>query len=256
MRQRRTLATLAGTLLAPLWTLAASTSAADAGLVSPGQLVTVDAFDLTPPAGALLATKSTAFSIDYAAGVGSPAYPGALAGTLHSSVYRGGDGKLTFVYDVDLTSTGKFSGAAEGSDLRVGSFAGFATDVSGALDFEDLASASRSADGKQVRLRSDTPGLGGAPTLIVRTDATQYAADGRAGYYAADELSSPTGSSNTFFGTTAIDGVYRPASAAVPPPDGGPVNVVPLPPAAYSGLGVLLAMGMIVATRKYLGRVA
>ena len=255
MRRRRTLATLVGTLLAPLCTFVAP-SAVDGGLVSPGQTVTVDAFDLIPPAESLLATKSTAFSIDYAATGGSLAYPGAVAGTLHSSVYRGGDGKLTFVYDVDLTSTGKFSGAAEGSDLHVGSFAGFATDLSGALDFEDLASASRSADGKQVRLRSDTPGLGGAPTLIVRTDATKYAADGLAGYYSADELTTATGSSNTFFGSTAMNGVYRPVSAAVGPPDGGPVNVVPPPPAADSGLGVLLAMGMIAVARKYLGRLA
>jgi hypothetical protein len=246
--RRRTLAMILGTFLAP--------AAAAAGLVAPGQTAAVRSSDLTAPDGALVATTSAGFAVDYvAAGVG-PAFPAALAGTLHSSVYRGGDGRLTFVYDVDLVPATGVGGAAEGSDLRVGSFAGVATDVTGALDFEDLVLGSRSADGASVGLRSDTPGLGGPPTLVVRTDATRYDAGGRASYYAADELATPDGPAATFFGTAAIAGVYRPAAGGGGVSPGPTPHPVPLPPAAYSGLGVLLAMGLIAAFRKYLPRFA
>jgi hypothetical protein len=233
-----------GALLAP--------AAASAGLVSPGQTVGLESVDLPAPGGALVATGSVPFAIDYGPSTpatGSPAYPGTLAGTLHNAVYRGTDGRLTFVYDVDLTSTADGGTAAEGSELRVGSFKGFSTDVGGALDFENLFAASRSADGATLRLASDTPGLGGPPTLVVRTDATAYDRRGSATYSAADELSTPDGSSNLYAGQATVTGLFRPTGDGTLPP-ATPPNAIPLPPAAYSGLGLLLAMGMIVAARR------
>jgi hypothetical protein len=223
-------------------------AAASAGLVSPGQTVSLHSSDLLPPTGVELATKATPFVIHYGPADPAIGFTGDLTGTLDSTVYRDG-GKLTFVYHVNLNDGSGVSGAAEGSNLSVWSFGGFKTTVAGALESEEFIQASRSKDGKMVQLSGNTPGLGGPPTLVVKTNATAYDAGGNASYFASDEVSTLTRASQTFSGTAMIDGTFRPVGGEVLPP-GPPPTAIPLPPAAYSGLGVLLAMGLLAATKR------
>ena len=225
-------------------------AAASAGLVEPGQTISLSSSDIVPIGGSKLDQKSTAFAINYGAADLANDFDGTLRGVLHSSVYRTGDA-LTFVYDVDLLGTGGVGGAAERSDFWVSAFTGISTNVNGSLDYEELIKASRSADGSQVRLQSDTPGLGGPPVLIVRTDAVAYDANGRATFLAGDELSGPDGSARLVTGTATLTGLLGPAVDGIEPPPPGPKPpAIPLPPAAFSGFGVMLAMAMIRATRR------
>ena len=214
-------------------------AAASAGLVEPGQTVTLSAYDLATPAGTLIDEGVSAFSLNY--GVADPAngFDGSLNGVLNSKVYRTPGGTLTFMYDVDLNPMG-VSGAAERSTFTVESFVGLKTWVTGAMDFESLIEGGVSADGAMVTLRSDTPGLGGSPTLVIETDATAYDAKGMATYAAGDEVMGSFVSDETM-----IDGVFAPSASIAPPP-----AVIPLPPAVYSGMGVLLALVLIAATRR------
>ncbi|QOV87837.1 hypothetical protein [Humisphaera borealis] len=220
-------------------------SPAAAGLISPGETVSLSSGDFGGPVGIKLAEKSSPFVIDYGA---DPVFgfDGKLNGTLHSAVYNVG-GKLAFFYDVDLDSNNFVSGATEQSELTVLSFAGFATTVSGMLDYEEAIKASRSVDGAQIVLFSDTPGLGGPPALLVQTDATSYSESGSAVFHAGDELLT-LNATKAVIGSTTIEGAFQPTigggSGQVPP------TAIPLPPAAYSGLGVLMAMAIIVAVRR------
>jgi hypothetical protein len=220
-----------------------------AGLVEPGQTVTLTSSELTPPGGSKLDEKSTAFAIAY--GDEDSGDGPTLRGVLRSSVYQTGD-HLTFVYDVDLLAAAGISGAAERSDLSASAFTGFATDVAGALDFEELVKASRSADGSRVGVQSDTPGLGGSPVLIVRTDATAYDANGQATFLAADEVPAADGETRLATGSAMLTGLFRPVADVVEPPPGPPAQppAIPLPPAAYTGFGVLVAMALIAASRR------
>jgi len=129
----------------------------------------------------------------------------------------------------------------------VRSFSAFRTNASGALDFEELIAARRTADGSRISLFSDSPGLGGAPMLLVRTNATSFDAAGSATFSASDEMSLLDGSSRLVTGSATIDGVLEPMTAMGPVTP--PVSI-PLPPAFFSGLGVLLAMGLIGSTRR------
>ena len=226
-------------------------AAAVAGLVEPGQTVSLSSGDLAPVGGSKLDERSAEFAINYGSPDPANNFDGTLRGVLRSSVYRTGDA-LTFVYDVDLLNTGGLGGAAELSDLRVSAFAGLATAVNGSLDYEELIKASRSIDGDEVRLQSDTPGLGGPPVLVVRTDAVDYDASGRATFLAGDELAGPDGSSRLLTGTASLTGLLGPAADGAEPPPAGPKPpaAIPLPPAAYSGFGVMLAMALIGATRR------
>lgn len=225
--------------------IAALGGGASAGLVQPGQSISLNSSELLPASGIKLSQSDQPFTLDY--GIKSPSigFDGSLTGTLHSSVYRD-NGLLTFVYDIDLNPSA-VSGAAERSDFWVRSFRGFKTDVSGALDFEELIKASRTGNGGQIRLAGDTPGLGGAPMLIVRTNARDYDAKGSASFLSSDEIPLLNGSSLIGKGEATITGVFQPV-ALTPLPQ--PPAAIPLPPAVFSGLGVLLAMGLFFATRK------
>jgi hypothetical protein len=263
MRSRAWLTILALVLLPAL--------SAPGGLVQPGQSVSLLASDVPTPGGTLLEKKTSAFAIDY----GEPAKPfsfsGKLTGTLRSAVYSD-RGHLTFVYDIDLNGQPGISGAAEASRLSVGSFRSFKTSVFGAMDFEELVRGSRSRDGSQVWLDGTSPGMGGPPRMIVRTDATAYDANGKASFYAADEVPTLSGA-RLAAGGVNFTGIFRPVmevAAPSPPPlpptsSGGPSagsgsgtgvpsapspTPIPLPPAAYSAIGVLLAMGLIALTRR------
>jgi hypothetical protein len=241
-----------------------------AGLVRPGQSVSLTADNVPTPTGTLLDRNTTEFTIDYGP-LTSPFHDSAkLRGTLFSAVYRAESGRLTFVYDVDLQNhSSVIGGASEASELRIGSFKSFKTSLFGSMDFESVIRGSRSGDGSQLWLSGSAPGLGGAPRMVVRTDAMAYDANGHADFLAADEVPTLNGS-RMVSGAVSFAGVFRPTTvSALPPPlmpppppvvggeptpggnGGGPrPSAVPLPPAAYSGVGVLVAMGLIALTRR------
>ena len=214
-----------------------------AGLIAPGDTVNLSSGDFAGPTGTLLAEKTTPFAIDYGADP-SIGFDGKLNGTLHSAVYDVG-GKLAFFYDVDLDPSNFISGATEQSELTVKAFAGFSVDISGMLDYEEAIKASRSADGAQIALFSDSPGLGGAPAVLVQTDASSYDENGSAVFHAGDELLT-LNATGAVSASATIDGAFQPVLGDNPTP----TTAIPLPPAAYSGLGVLLAIGLILAVRR------
>jgi hypothetical protein len=232
--------------------VAARTSPSRAGVVHPGETVTVSDLDLTMPEGAVLARSVLPFSVEYEAGSGGTfvEFGGTTAGTLTSTVVRDeATGTLVFVYDVDFAGDAG-ADASEASVLTVSGFDTFVTDVTGALDYESAVLASRSDDASAVRLGSDDAGLGGAPKLVVRTDATAFAATGTARFFAGDELAvrTPDGLSLEFAaGTAEVAGTFEPADAD---PGNGGGTPIPLPPAVWSGLAVLGAMGATRAVRR------
>ena len=226
--------------------LLALTTPARAGVVHPGETVVVNDLDLTMPEGDVLALSVLPFSIVYEAGVGGSfvEFGGTAGGTLTNTVVRdSATGTLTFVYDVDFAGEGG-ADASEASVLTVSGFGAFATDVTGTLDFESVILASRpDDDASAVQLSSDDAGLGGAPKLVVRTDATEFAATGIARFFAGDELAvlTPDGSSLEFAaGTAEVSGTFQPAAADEGGGAGG--TPIPLPPAALTGLAGLGAM--------------
>jgi hypothetical protein len=117
--------------------------------------------------GTAIATVGSAFSI-----------PGADAtGTYSETVYRESDGDLTFAYSLsnDLSSDGVVFRLA-GSN-----FAGYTTDVStvvlGSLPYYETAQETlRSADGSTVSFYTDLDNGVTSNTMLVATDATNYAA--------------------------------------------------------------------------------
>src|SRR4051812_16043199 len=85
---------------------------ASAGLVRPGQSVSLTADNVPTPTGTLLERKSSSFTIDYGPLTAPFEDSAKLHGTLFSAVYRGESGRLTFVYDIDLDSHSTVVGGA------------------------------------------------------------------------------------------------------------------------------------------------
>jgi hypothetical protein len=231
-------------------------SAGRAGVVRPGETVVVSDLDLTMPEGAVLAQSVLPFALTYEPSGGGSLldFDGTVGGTLTSTVVReAATGTLAFVYDVDFSGDAG-ADASEASVLTVGGFGAFATDVTGALDFESVILASRAEDaGSAVQLSSDDPGLGGAPKLVVRTDATAFAATGTARFFAGDELAvlTPDGLSlEVAAGTAEVAGIFQPA--ADDGTGGGGATPIPLPPAALIGLATMAFAG--AARRRSLRR--
>jgi hypothetical protein len=226
---------------------------ASAGVVEPGETVVLDSRELPAPAGRVLAQAVLPFSIDYepADGVGDFLdFSGTLEGTLTSTVVRDESrGTLTFLYDVDLDRlNGADADASDASALIVDGFDTFTTDVAGILDREHVILASRTKDGGTVKLSSDDPGLGGAPRLVVRTDATDFAPTGTARFFAGDELPvrTPDGLEiELASGTAIVGGTFQPVDAPPPPP-----TPIPLPPAVWSGIVGLIGVGIATASRR------
>jgi len=222
-------------------TLSLTAAGAFAGMVHPGETVVINEDGLTMPEGAVLAQSVLPFSIAYEADAGSFLdFDGNATGVLTNTVLRDEQtGTLVFVYDVDLAGEGD-TDASEASILTATGFAGFSTDVTGTLDFETVVLGSRTDDGADVKLSSDDPGLGGAPRLVVRTDATAFDDTGSAKFFAGDELAvrTPDGVSIEFAaGSAVLFGTFEPAADEAPP------TAIPLPPAVWSGLAGLGAMG-------------
>ena len=247
--------------VAPALVVLAGAAVAPAGVVRPGETVVVSDLELTMPEGAVLARSVIPFAVEYEANGGSfIEFGGTTSGVLTNTVVRDEQtGTLAFVYDVDFSGDAG-ADASEASVLTVGGFAPFATDVTGTLDFETVILASRTDDAADVRLSSDDAGLGGAPKLVVRTDATDFAATGTARFFAGDELAvmTPDGFSLEFAaGTAELSGTFQPAEAGGGGGDGdGGATPIPLPPAAWSGLAALGAIGLTrgLAWRRRRGR--
>jgi hypothetical protein len=195
---------------------------ATAAPLPPGGSVSFDTVaDLPLPPGERLAQKVIPFTLQYPLRPGTTSQPPATtAGTLTTSVYRGtgGDG-LVFVYDLDVPADDGFY-VAELSDLTLGSFAGFATDVTGRLKGHEYFSAGRSADGATIRSDSGN-GIGGAPVLVVATNATAFDDGGTAHYLAGAEfvVTDPANDEirqETIDASVNLTGLYQPV--AVPEP--------------------------------------
>jgi hypothetical protein len=133
--------------------------------------------------GATIAAASSSFSIggSLLGSVTTPFSVGTLSGTLISDVYSASSsnpfGGLTFTYSLSVNP----SSADSSSELTVGSFRGFATDVSYQLSDSQVAPAFFSRNGLGDTFRSTwlpntiNPGQMGA-LVVVQTDATAFGA--------------------------------------------------------------------------------
>jgi hypothetical protein len=179
-----------------------------------------------------------------------------VPGTLTSTVLRDpATGRLTFAYAIhfagqDDTGAG---GGTHHSLLSITGFESFRTDLSATLAFAPDFPASRSADGRSLTVQSDTPGQGGSPTLLVRTDATHFDAGGLLHFAASDPLLLPnpvegSGAAGGMVSVIAsgevhLSGAFRPVADARPAP-------VPLPPAVFTGAGTLIACALLRAASR------
>jgi hypothetical protein len=118
-------------------------------------------------------------------------------------------------------------------------FPGFATDPFD-LPFEPMA-ARRSANVSGLRPFANSPGPGAAPELAVTVSGTDvFLLNGPRGLSVADP-----------WDRVSFRGAFRPMGLV---DDGGSTAVaVPLPPAFYTGLGVMMACGVITLLRRLLG---
>ena len=238
-------------------------AAAPAGLtrsLPPGGSAVLDGTTYQAPAGNVVAQSAVPFSVHYQPDGTFANFSGTATGQLRDTVLRDpATGRLTFVYHVSLNDEGVTS-AAEGSVLTVGGFGTYKTDVAGTLQFQQAAPVTRSADGSALRFSSGAPGLGGPPELAVATDATRFDAAGTLDYRLADEfrVNGPSGQElDTVWGGVTIKGVFRPAALSLPGGSGDPgagPTAVPLPPAFFTGMGVLAACAIISVCRRTLNR--
>jgi hypothetical protein len=209
-----------------------------AAVVPPGGSITDEDLEFTLPTGTRVAERATPFTITFTSNDGRSTDEVAR-GTLSNYVLRDDQGRLTFVYDIDVVE-GDQGNINEGALLRARGFAGFETDVDG--DFESVFSVTRSADGSELVMRGLNEGLMQAPTLVVRTDATAFNENGTLVYEVADEFPfPPDGEFQIGEGSFTFEGTFQPADDPV---------VIPLPPAAATGLAGLGALAAIRAARS------
>ena len=208
--------------------------------VAPGQSVQVDNMGLPVPlpAGPKLAEQTVPFTLNYnlPAGVTTADPTPSTTGSLTQSVFRNtSTGGLTFVYDMTVQDEDLY--VDEISRLTVGSFGTFSTDVTGSSSrHTSVLNASRSADGATITSLA-SEGLGGAPLLIVDTNATAFDRSGTGTYFADAEFVVPVAGlpgefQQTDLNATAnLTGLFQPAADTGPGP-----TPVPLPPAAWAAL--------------------
>lgn len=232
--------------LVPVLVLSLVPVVATAAPVPPGGAVSIDFVeDFQLPTGGQLAQKVIDFTLNYPIPAGSTAGPApTTTGTLTSTVYRDSGGGLVFVYDIDVVNADTY--LDETSILAVGTFAGFDTDVTGVIKRFQYFTASRSADGSTISSETGE-GIGGAPVIVVGTDATAFDDNGTARYQAGAEFLVTEPGDPDDVRQVAIDtfvdlpGVYQPIAD-----DGGPgptPNPIPLPPAAWAALATIGAFG-------------
>jgi hypothetical protein len=203
------------------------------------------------PEGQVLAEEAAPFfMVLEAEGYGSAT---AVPGTLTSTVLRErATGRLTFAYAINFAGQDDegAGGGTHQSRLSVTGFESFRTELAARLAFAPNFPGSRSADGSTLTVESDSPGQGGSPTLLVRTDATDFDAGGVLRFAASDPflLPGPVEGSGAAGGMVSVlasgevelSGAFRPVTDARPAP-------VPLPPAVFTGMGTLIACGILRA---------
>jgi hypothetical protein len=215
----------------------------------PGQTVPLFSSGFQMPAGQVVAEDDTPFFIVLEAqGYGPPT---AVPGTLTSTVVRDDvTGMLSFVYAINFAGLDEESsgGATQSSILSLTGFGSVKTELAAKLAFEEQFVGSRSRDGRTLKVWSDTPGEGGSPTLLVRTDAKDFDAGGVLQFSAADPFLLPglverpgaAGEMTSVVATGDVEmsGVFRPLAGTGP-------HAVPLPPAVFTGVGTVLAYALL-----------
>lgn len=151
-----------------------------AGLVTPLHVRAADPYALNP--GSTITAASSSFSLGtLLASVTTPFTSPSLSGTLISDVYSASAsnplGGYTFTYSLSISSSSPDSS----SEMTVGSYFGFHTEMSYQLTGSEVAPAffSRSAAGDTVRStwlpNTILPGQMGA-LIVVQTDANSFVA--------------------------------------------------------------------------------
>ena len=213
-------------LTALLLLIAAGT--ARAGVLAPGQSMTIATSDFVEPRGVLVAEQALPFSLRYTPVVTSAA-PGEMGGgTLFGSVYRDPfDQTLTFAYNAVLADSSPIGA----SRLLVDGFSGLQTDVTARLPGADAARVSRLAEPLPgIEAASYAGPLGGTPLLVVKTNTTAFDAAGMASFGA----DFPAGIAPfPLAGTAEIPGVFQPAGRAP--------AAAPRPPALATSVAGFLA---------------
>jgi hypothetical protein len=228
---------------------------AAAAPVAPGASVEIDTFENPPvlPTGPKLGEQTIPFTLNYAlpAGATTADPTPSTTGSLTQSVFRNtSSGGLTFVYDIDVQNEIEY--VDEVSRLTVGSFGNFSTDVTGSSsEHTSVLRASRSADGATITSIA-SEGLGGAPLLIIDTDATAFDRTGTGTYFADAEFvingpGFPDGRQVDLNATADFTGLFQPAADTGPGP-----TPVPLPPAVWAALLTTAVLGAGAKARRVL----
>ncbi len=213
--------------------------------VTPGQTVSIDPFiKFVPPSGTVVSETTKKFTMDFSDDKGLVHIP--ANGTFLTQVLRRDDGKLTFLYNIEvLTSDGGDIGE-EGGSTQYSAFGDFTTIVSGQFQHGGNPGPviSRSSDGNTLSFGGEGHGepTAQSPLLVVETDATEFDSNGHTSLTWFDETGDPDPLDPGF---TTIKGTADFSSVFEPVHESGPV-AVPLPPAAYGGLAMLAG---IVVTR-------
>ena len=235
--------------------LAVAPAIASAAPVAPGVSVEVDGSGFALPMGEKLAEKSINFTLLFELPPGATSSDPApsTSGSLLNTVYRGPGGGLVFVYDVDFDNETQY--ADEVARFTVGSFAGFATDVTGLFEPSQRLPVMRSADGATITA-TQGEGLGDGPIVAIETDATAFNEGGTGEFFADAEFvvsgpGIPGGSVLDELSTTvSFTGLYQPTAD-----DPGPTpNPIPLPPAAWAALMTMGAFGAGSRARGFFRR--
>ncbi len=231
-------------------------TAAEAGLVpvAPGQTALVAGTAYQTPVGSVVASESVPFVATYQPNGSFVNFAGFATGEFNDQVLRDPKtGHLTFVYNIQLNNEG-ITSASQGSELTVNGFGPYTTDVAGQLQFEPMAPVERSANGSSLRFYANSAGLGGAPELAVKTNATRFDSRGTVSFSLADVflVSGPRGQElDDVWGNVSFKNAFRPTGA--PSTGGSTVVAVPLPPAFYTGVGIMMACGIISLFRRLMG---
>jgi len=227
-------------------------TAAKAGFVpiAPGHSSVLSGSAYQPPVGIVVAQQSTPFTAYYHPIGTFIDFSGVATGQLDDQVLSDPKtGALTFVYEIELNNEG-YTSASQGSELTVSGYGPYQTSVAGRLQFEPTGPVQRSANGSSLSFYADRSGLGGPPELAVKTNATRFDANGATTFSLADvfQVNGPHGQElDTVWGTVSFKNTFRPISPAA---TGGTPVAVPLPPAFYTGLVIMMACGVITLVRR------
>ena len=237
--------------------LLGSAATARAGLVpvAPGQSSLLAGSAYSTPAGTVVARESTPFVARYQPDGTFADFAGSATGQFDSQVQRDPKtGQLTFVYKIELNNEA-FTSAPR--DPNSASAALDRTRPTWPASFNSRLRPPCSGR-RMVRafaFFANSPGLGGIPELAVATNATLFDAKGAVTFSLADvfRVNGPHGTEmDNVWGSVTLKNAYRPIGA--PADNGGSTAVaVPLPSAFYTGLGIMMACGVISLFRRLLG---